>query len=96
VYQDAFSSDVNRELWSVEYFNDIFKVSNEDVIMTTYSVATPVRLSMYEAGFEIYEIKPLKRKQTLAFKYKVSINAKYIDMEHKKRVNKEAYAIHDQ
>lgn len=95
VFQDAFSSEVNRELWSVEYFQDLFKACNDDVIMTTYSVATPVRLSMYEAGFEIFEIKPVKKKQTLAFKHKPCIDAKYINMEHKKEVNKEAQAIYD-
>jgi len=95
VYQDAFSSEVNNELWSVEYFKDIYTICNEDAIMTTYSIATPVRLSMYEAGFEIYEIKPIKMKQTLAFKQKNDIDAKYIDMQLKQQRNKEAKAIYD-
>lgn len=95
VYQDAFSSDVNRELWSVEYFNGIFNACSDNAIVTTYSVATPVRLSMFEAGFEIYEIKPVKKKQTIAFKSKQNIDAKYIDMNQKKEKNKEAKAIYD-
>jgi tRNA U34 5-methylaminomethyl-2-thiouridine-forming methyltransferase MnmC len=95
VYQDAFSLDVNPELWSVEYFNDIYKLCNDTAILTTYSVATNIRLSMNEAGFEIYEIKPVKKKQTLAFKEKQNIDAKYIDMELKKQRNKEAKAIYD-
>jgi len=95
VYQDAFSSDVNKELWTVEYFKDIYKACNANAIVTTYSVATPVRLSMNEAGFEIYEIKPIKKKQTLGFKGKQDINAKYIDMQLKKQRNKEAQAIYD-
>jgi len=95
VYQDAFSSDVNNELWTYEYFKDIYNVCNDDAIITTYSVATPVRLSMYKAGFEIYEIKPVKKKQTLGFKNKQNIEAKYIDMELKQQRNKEAKAIHD-
>jgi len=95
VYQDAFSSEVNNELWSYEYFKDIYDVCNNDAIITTYSVATPVRLSMYKAGFEIYEIKPVKKKQTLGFKNKQNIDAKYIDMELKQQRNKEAKAIHD-
>ena len=40
---------------------------------------------MYEAGFYIYEIKPIKKKQTLAFTSLVNIDAKYIDMEIKKK-----------
>ncbi len=95
VYQDAFSLEVNPELWSVEYFTDIYKLCNDDAILTTYSIATNIRLSMNEAGFEIYEIKPVKKKQTLAFKEKQNIDAKYIDMELKKQRNKEAKAIYD-
>lgn len=95
VYQDAFSSEVNTELWSVEYFKDIYKACNDDAILTTYSVATSIRLSMYEAGFEIYQIKPVKKKQTLALKTKKDIEAKYIDMELKKQRNQEAKPIYD-
>ncbi len=96
VYQDAFSSEVNRELWSMEYFKDIFKACAKDCIMTTYSVSTPVRLSMFEAGFQIYEINPTgKRKQSIALKSKQNIEAKYIDMNLKKQRNKEATAIYD-
>ncbi len=95
VYQDAFSSDVNTELWSVEYFEDIYKACKEDVILSTYSVATNVRLSLYKSGFYIYEIRPIKKKQTLAFKRKLEIEAKYIDMELKQQRNKDARAIYD-
>lgn len=96
VYQDAFSSEVNSELWSVEYFKDIYKICSEDCIMTSYSIATPVRLSMFEAGFEIYQIKPSgEKKQTIALKNKKDIDAKYIDMNLKKQRNKEAKALYD-
>ena len=96
VYQDAFSSEVNCELWTVEYFKDIYQACNENAVVTTYSVSTPVRLSMNEAGFEIYEIRPVKKKQTLGFKQKQNIEAKYIDMELKKQRNTEARAIYDE
>lgn len=96
VYQDAFSSEVNKELWSVEYFQDIFKLCKDDAIMTTYSISSNVRLSMYEAGFFIYEINPSgNRKQTIALKSKTNLEAKYIDMELKKSRNKEAKAFYD-
>jgi|TARA_R110002033_G_scaffold13325_1_gene39717 tRNA U34 5-methylaminomethyl-2-thiouridine-forming methyltransferase MnmC len=96
VYQDAFSSEVNKDLWSVEYFQDIFKLCKDDAIMTTYSISSNVRLSMYEAGFFIYEINPSgNRKQTIALKSKKDIEAKYIDMELKKSRNKEAKAFYD-
>jgi len=95
VYQDAFSSDVNKELWTKEYFDDIFKISNKNVIMSTYSIATPVRLSIYKAGFEIYQYIPVKRKLSLCFKEKQDFIGKYIDMELKQQRNKEAKPIYD-
>lgn len=96
VYQDAFSSEVNSELWTVEYFTDIFSATNEETVVTTYSIASNVRLSLYEAGFEIYENNPTgKRKQTMAVKNKKDIDAKYIDMKLKQTRNKELKALYD-
>lgn len=96
VYQDAFSSEVNSELWTVEYFTDIFSATNEEAVVTTYSIASNVRLSLYEAGFEIYENNPTgKRKQTMAVKNKKDIDAKYIDMKLKQTRNKELKALYD-
>ncbi len=54
VYQDAFSPKVNKELWSIEYFNDIKKILNKKGVITTYSVATPVRCALYKLGFKLY------------------------------------------
>jgi tRNA U34 5-methylaminomethyl-2-thiouridine-forming methyltransferase MnmC len=95
IYQDAFSSDVNFELWTKEYFDDIYKLCKNSSIMSSYAIATPIRLSMYEAGFFIYENRPVKRKITLAFKQKQNLIEKYVDMELKKQRNKEAVALYD-
>lgn len=95
VFQDAFSSDVNFELWTKEYFDDIYKITNNNFIMSSYAIATPIRLSMYEANFLIYEHRPVKRKITLATKQPQEIIGKYIDMELKKERNKEAVALYD-
>ncbi len=95
IYQDAFSSEVNNELWTKEYFDILYKLSHNDTIITTYSIATPVRLSMYEAGFNIYEYIPKIKKQTLAFKSKQNILGKFIDMELKKQRNTQARALKD-
>lgn len=95
VYQDAFSSEVNKELWTVEYFKDIYAICSKNAIITTYAVSTNIRLSMSESGFEIYEIKPVKKKQTIAFKTRQDIEAKYIDMELKKQRNTKAKALYD-
>ncbi|AXX91216.1 hypothetical protein CPU12_12335 [Malaciobacter molluscorum LMG 25693] len=95
IYQDAFSSDVNKELWTKEYFDLLFKLSYKNTIITTYAVATPVRLSMNEAGFIIYQYRPHKKKQTLAFIRKQDIIGKYVDMKLKKQRNTTATAIYD-
>jgi len=67
VYQDAFSPKVNTELWTIEYFKDIEKLSPQ--IITTYSVATPVRFGLYNLGYNLYT-HPYDniRKGTLASK----------------------------
>ena len=95
VYQDAFSSDVNFELWTKEYFDDIYKLCKDDCVMSSYAIATPIRLSMNEASFYIYEHRPLKRKITLAFKQKQETIGKLVDMDLKKQRNKEAVALYD-
>jgi tRNA U34 5-methylaminomethyl-2-thiouridine-forming methyltransferase MnmC len=93
VYQDPFSSDVNSELWNLEYFYNLYQATSSNPIITTYSIATNVRLSMSENGFLIYEIRNLDtRKSTLAFK-KPQNRYKYIDMQLKKQNNPLAKAI---
>ena len=90
VYQDAFSSDVNRELWTREYFKDIKNILNSKSILLTYSIATPIRLGMYENGLNIQEYKyDDKRRATLGSTFNISnekYNLKYIDMD-KKKIN---------
>lgn len=96
IFQDAFSSDVNFELWTKEYFDDLFAIAKKDCIVTTYSISSRVRLSMAEAGFFNYEyLLENKRKSTLAFKQKQEKVGKYIDMDLKKTRNKELKALYD-
>lgn len=97
VYQDAFSSDVNHFLWTVEYFEDIKKILSEDAILTTYSIATPIRLSIYKNDLNIYEYKPLDSNRiTIALnKKEIDTNYKYIDMELKQQRNTTAKALYD-
>jgi len=98
VYQDPFSSDVNRSLWTQEYFKQIVKLLAEDGIITTYSIATPVRLSMYENRLNIYEIlQDNNKKSTIALKKKIDDPSfHYVDMELKKIRNQNAKALKDE
>lgn len=100
VYQDAFSSDVNKSLWTQEYFKDISQLLTKDSLITTYSIATPIRLGMYENDLFIYEYyTQLKDRSTLAFKTKQILSnqhhIKYIDMELKKQRNLTAKSLRD-
>ncbi len=99
VYQDAFSSDVNKLLWTKEYFNDIYKLLSSNGIITTYSIATPIRLSMHENGLYIYEYKNnYTNKITISTKNKLQIEPigyKYIDMDLKKQRNPKAQSLVD-
>ena len=99
VYQDAFSSDVNRFLWTQEYFKQIKFILNDDAIITTYSIATPIRLSIYNNDLTIYEYKPESSNRiTIALNKKEihkDIKYKYIDMELKQQRNKIAKALKD-
>ena len=99
VYQDPFSSDVNKELWTKEYFFDISQALSSTAIITTYSIATPVRLSMYENNLNILEYKyNQKRRITIASNFIIqnsSLNLKPIDMNKKKKNNPLAKSLRD-
>lgn len=97
VYQDAFSTEVNHSLWTVEYFADIKKALSVDAILTTYSIATPVRLSLYKNDFVIYLHKPeTTNKITIALnKKEIDQNYQYIDMELKQQRNTVSKPLYD-
>ena len=83
IYQDAFSPKKNPLLWTVEYFKDLAKILDARGVLTTYSIATPVRLGLWEAGFRIYEMEPPGLKK-ITVASKASLPLKEIDMRKKK------------
>ncbi len=94
VYQDAFSPRTKPALWSVEYFRDIKNIASEDIVVTTYSIATPARLSMYEAGFKVHILpKDKVLSGTIASLKKLDLEE--VDMELKKQRNPSAKAYRD-
>ena len=99
VYQDAFSSDVNKLLWTKEYFSDIKSLLSPSGIITTYSIATPIRLSMYVNNLHIYQYKSsFTNKITIALNKKLNQDIKeykYIDMELKQKRNPTAQLLRD-
>lgn len=53
VFLDPFSYKNNVELWTVEFFREILKKMSDTGILSTYSMATPVRCGLISAGFKI-------------------------------------------
>ena len=95
LYQDAFSPKKNPALWSKEYFADIKKIASSDIIITTYSSATPVRLAMYENGFKIYN-PPKSNVRSGTIASLKELNLEPIDMELKRQRNPNAKALSDE
>ncbi|MRI58281.1 MAG: hypothetical protein C6H99_02110 [Epsilonproteobacteria bacterium] len=84
IYQDAFSPKKNPTLWTVEYFEDLYQILSKQGVLTTYSIATPVRLGLWEAGFRIYEMAPDGvKKITIASKAPLPLEE--VDMDQKAR-----------
>ena len=95
VYQDPFSPVVTPNLWSVEYFKLIRDVVSCEVILTTYSSSTPVRLSLHENKFKIYTYKHEKvREGTIASLQNLK-GLTQIDMERKRVLSSKGEPIRD-
>jgi uncharacterized protein len=58
IFHDPFSSQHCPELWTVEFFMQLYRVMKPDGVLLTYSSALPVRGAMREAGFLIAETEP--------------------------------------
>lgn len=64
VYFDAFSPNVQPELWTLEVFKSLFDKMNKGGIITTYCAKGQVRRNMQEAGFVVERLEgpPHKRE----------------------------------
>jgi radical SAM protein (TIGR01212 family) len=76
VFHDPFSSQHCPELWTVEFFQQLYRVMKPDGVLLTYASALPVRGAMREAGFEIGETNPGHQmgNGTIAAKNKTALN----------------------
>lgn len=55
VFLDPFSVRKNPQLWTVNFFKELFIRMKETAILSTYSASTPVRTGLIEAGFYVGE-----------------------------------------
>lgn len=51
IFHDAFSPDVNPELWTVEAFAKLMELSKQTAVMATYCAASKARAAMATAGW---------------------------------------------
>jgi tRNA U34 5-methylaminomethyl-2-thiouridine-forming methyltransferase MnmC len=58
IFHDSFSSQHCPELWTVEFFQQLYRVMKPDGVLLTYSSALPVRGALRAAGFVIGETQP--------------------------------------
>lgn len=94
VYQDAFSPKNNPLLWTREYFKELRELASGDIIITTYSSATAVRMGLWENGFLLYEMQGIGvRSGTIASLKPLEL--KFVDMELKQQRNKDAKSLRD-
>jgi len=63
VFLDAFSTQRNSELWTVDFFRKLKAVMKPDAVLLTYCAAIPVRAGLMEAGFYVGETDPIGRQR---------------------------------
>lgn len=87
IFHDAFSPDVNGELWTGETFKKLRALSTDDVILSTYCAASKVQGAMAWAGWKVGKTQGAlgKREMILA-----ALDADRI--QNTKRINEEHYA----
>ena len=64
IWLDAFSSDVNPELWSWQFFRHCRRIITQDGLLLTYSSSPSVRGAMFKAGFQVCETPSFGRKRS--------------------------------
>jgi tRNA U34 5-methylaminomethyl-2-thiouridine-forming methyltransferase MnmC len=63
VFLDAFSTQRNAELWTVDFFRRVRDLMAEEGVLLTYCAALPVRSGMMQAGFYVGETTPVGRRR---------------------------------
>lgn len=63
IWLDAFSTQRNSELWTVDFFKRLYPLLKENGALLTYCAAIPVRAALLSAGFEVGETTPFGRER---------------------------------
>ncbi|TDP52238.1 tRNA U34 5-methylaminomethyl-2-thiouridine-forming methyltransferase MnmC [Bacteriovorax stolpii] len=65
IFQDAFSPKKNPTLWTVEWFEDLKKMSHPEVYLSTYSSSVSIRKTLLATGWQIENAKGFGQKKTM-------------------------------
>ncbi len=66
VYYDAFSPDIQPDLWSTEIFESLYNSMNNEGIFVTYTVKGTVKRALKSVGFQIEKLPgPIGKREIL-------------------------------
>lgn len=87
IFHDAFSPEVNSELWTPDVFRYLREVSDENSVLSTYCAASEARAAMAVSGWKVARARGAlgKREMTIASPSEKKLEAF-------KRVNEERLA----
>ncbi|MEL7832691.1 tRNA (5-methylaminomethyl-2-thiouridine)(34)-methyltransferase MnmD [Fodinibius sp. Rm-B-1B1-1] len=87
IFQDAFSPDVNPELWTGKTFKKLASLSRKNVILSTYCAASKVQGAMASAGWHV-----AKTQGALGKREMIVASLSEEPLSDFKRINKKRYA----
>jgi tRNA U34 5-methylaminomethyl-2-thiouridine-forming methyltransferase MnmC len=82
-------------LWTREYFAELRRIGADDLLVTTYSTATAVRMGLFENGFHIYENHPAAKIRSATLASLTPLPLTEIDMVLKQQRNPLAASLRD-
>lgn len=94
-YQDAFSPTANPLLWTREYFADVARLMGDEGIITTYSIALPIRMALHENGFNVYLNRGEGYRSATVASVRLLSEFEKIDVEHKMKCNPATILLRD-
>jgi tRNA U34 5-methylaminomethyl-2-thiouridine-forming methyltransferase MnmC len=89
IFHDAFSPDVNPELWTGKVFKKIKNFSTDDAILSTYSASSKAQGALAWAGWKVTKARGAlgKREMILA-----ALDPDRLEMDNLNRINEKRYA----
>ncbi|OCR11039.1 hypothetical protein BA917_04465 [Helicobacter pullorum] len=105
VFQDAFSPNKNKLLWTYEYFKTLFLLTSKDCIITTYSQNSSMLYSAFLAGFKSYTLKQANTRDSIVLTKTQEIpclessnilEVLKVDISHKIATNKNLVGLYDE